>query len=65
MYNLRILAEGSTIVVLLIKLDFKLRATLYEVCSPPLANWLLIADIKQRIGHLFNVSKPRRISLLY
>jgi hypothetical protein len=46
LYNLRILAEGSTIVVLLIKLSFKLRATLYKVCSLLLANWLLIADLK-------------------
>jgi hypothetical protein len=44
--NLRIFAEGSTIVVLSIKLSFKLRTTIYEVCSLVLANWLLIADLK-------------------
>jgi hypothetical protein len=40
---LRILAEGSLIVVLSIKLNCKLRATLNERASPVLANMWLVA----------------------
>jgi hypothetical protein len=38
LYNLRIFAEGSLIVIFLIKLDFKLGTTPDKVCSPLLAN---------------------------
>ena len=47
LYNLRILAESSLVVVLTIKLDFKLRATFNEGCSLVLANRVLVPFSKQ------------------
>lgn len=64
MYSLRVLTESCAMIVLSIELDFELRATLDEVCSPVLANYLLVANSEQRIGHLFDVSKSGRVSLL-
>jgi hypothetical protein len=43
LYNLRILAEGSLIVVLAIKFNLKLRATFNEGCSLVLANRVAVA----------------------
>jgi hypothetical protein len=63
--NIKIYAQGSLIVIFSIKLNFKLRATLNKVRSLVLTNYFLVADCKQRIGYLLDVSKLGRISLLY
>ena len=62
--QLRILAEGSLVVVLAIELDCKLRATFDERASPVLANRWLVALCEQRVGHI-HISESRWVSLLF
>ena len=61
-YNLRILAEGSPVVVLSIELDFKLWPTPNKGCSLVLANWISVSFSQQRISHIFHGSEPGRES---
>jgi hypothetical protein len=56
--HLRILSEGSLVVVLSIELDYKLWATLYKRASLVLANRWLVALCEQRVGHILHISKP-------
>ena len=62
--NNRIFIEGSFIVILLIKLNFKLRAALNKVCRLVLTNQLLEATCKQRISYIFYISKLERVSFI-
>jgi hypothetical protein len=62
LYNLRIFAESSLIVILSIELNLELRAACDEGSSPLLANRVLIAFSQQRISYILNSSKPGRKS---
>ena len=62
LYNLRILAEGSLIVILAIEFDIELRVTFNKGCSPVLADRVAVALSQQRISHILHSSKPGRKS---
>ena len=51
LYNLRILTEGSLVVVLLIKPNIKLWPAVDEVRSLSIANRLFLALSKQRVSY--------------
>jgi hypothetical protein len=58
LYNLRILAEGSLVVILAIKFNLELRATFNEGCSLVLAYRIAVALSQQRISYILYYSKP-------
>jgi hypothetical protein len=60
--NLRILAQGSLVVVLAIELDSKLRLALNKCTRPVYANLAHTMLSTQRVGHISHSSKPRRKS---
>ena len=64
LYNLRIFALSSSIVILPNKLDFELWPTLDERAGPVLANRRLVALSEHRIDYTLHIRKPGRISSL-
>jgi hypothetical protein len=57
LYNLRILAESSLIVILLIKFNLKLRATFNKGCSLVLPNRVAVLLSQQGISYILYSSK--------
>jgi hypothetical protein len=62
-HKLRILTQGSLIVVLSIELDFKLCPTPHKGLSPVLADWVVVTLSEQGISHIFDNSKAGQKSL--
>jgi hypothetical protein len=62
LYNLRILAESSLIVILSIEFNLELRATFNEGCSPVLPNRVAVLLSQQGISYILYSSKLGRKS---